>query len=243
MKIAILTYGEFRTAEVAIKTWNILKNHDVDCYVHTLDTSYDSCKNEDSFRAIEKYDIRELLPNTKIWIESRNNYKVDNESRDMHMNFRSFRFLYKKILESNKKYDFVIINRLDTLLYIHELDNFLNNFDNDKLYVLNHLITFENPFIQDHFFMGGYDIVMNVLKNLPQAKYLVKSHQDFGKYLLENFKLEYTDMLCFHLREKQIELVSSAIKNNMLEEYSIGKDSHDFMSKINEIELLEKIKK
>lgn len=238
MNIAILTYGEFRTAEVAIKTWNILKNHNVDCYVHTLDTSYDTCKSEDTFRVIEKYDISELLPNAKVWIETRDNFRVDNVSRDIHMNFRSFRFLYEKIKESNKKYDFIIVNRLDTLCYIHDLDNFLNNFDSNKVYVLNNEITLENSFLQDHFIMGGYNIIMNVLQNLPNSKDLIKSHEDFGKYLLKNFKLGFTDILCFHLRKKQVEIVSEAIKNNMLEYYFIRKDDGKFMNKISEIESL-----
>ena len=88
MKIAILTYGEYRTAETAVPTWNILDtNHDIDVYVHTQTKSDD--------RPISENEITKLFKNPKIWLEKRDEYRFDPEPRDIHLNFRSFRFLYQ----------------------------------------------------------------------------------------------------------------------------------------------------
>lgn len=58
MRIAILTYGEYRTADSAVSTWNILNTeHEVDVYVHTQTTS-------DS-KPISKNDITKLFKKSK----------------------------------------------------------------------------------------------------------------------------------------------------------------------------------
>ena len=65
MKIAILTYGEYRTAKHAVQSWNILNTeHEIDVYVHTQNKSDDT--------PISEKDIRDLFPNVsecKIWLE------------------------------------------------------------------------------------------------------------------------------------------------------------------------------
>ena len=53
MKIAILTYGEYRTADVATKSWNVFDtNHDIDVYVHT---QTESVEQNDNFIPIGPY--------------------------------------------------------------------------------------------------------------------------------------------------------------------------------------------
>ena len=125
MKIAILTYGEYRTAKHAVQSWNILNTeHEIDVYVHTQNKSDDT--------PISEKNIRDLFPRVsqcKIWLEERDAFKFDEEPRDLHLNFRSYRFLYKKLKEhlesSNTTYDFIIVNRLDTTLFIKNINDFL----------------------------------------------------------------------------------------------------------------------
>lgn len=218
MKIAILTYGEYRTAKHAVQSWNILNTeHEIDVYVHTQNKSDDT--------PISEKDIRDLFPNVsecKIWLEERDAFKFDEEPRDLHLNFRSYRFLYKKLKEylesSNTTYDFIIVNRLDTTLFIRNINDFLlQSLKEELLYTLDDEITFENSFIQDHFFMGHSNVVLPFLKNLPEPKLLKESHQDFGKYILSSNLKFYNSTLvtCFHLRFSQIDYVKNIDFNNL----------------------------
>ena len=203
MKIAILTYGEYRTAEAAVKTWNILNTkHNVDVYVHTQNKSDDSDITED--------DIKNLFPNPRIWLEGTRDFLNDESPRDIHLNFRSYRFLYQKLLESKTDdyYDFIIVNRLDSSLYIDDIDTFLKNYDKTAIYTLDETITYENSFIQDHFFMGSGEVVVEFIKNLPEPNLMKSSHHDFGKYLLSTkLKNKQTNVHCFHVRPNQIDFL------------------------------------
>tara|TARA_B110000211_G_C14080887_1_gene554457 strand:- start:2093 stop:3532 length:1440 start_codon:yes stop_codon:yes gene_type:complete len=203
MKIAILTYGEYRTAKDAVRTWNILNTeHLIDVYVHTQNKSDDSDISEE--------DIKNLFPNPKIWLEGTRDYLNDESPRDIHLNFRSYRFLYQKLLENETDdyYDFIIVNRLDSSLYIDDIDTFLENYDKTAIYTLDESITYENPFIQDHFFMGSGTVISNFLKNLPPVELMKSSHTDFGKYLLSTkLKNKQTNIHCFHVRPNQIDFL------------------------------------
>jgi D-beta-D-heptose 7-phosphate kinase/D-beta-D-heptose 1-phosphate adenosyltransferase len=214
--IAILTYGEYRTADTAVSTWNILESqHNIDVYVHTQNKSDDT--------EISKEDIENLfhkVNNCNIYLEDRDAYSYDKEPRDIHLNFRSYRFLFKKLLESNKEYDFIIVNRLDSTLYIHDIEEFLQSYDSNTLFTLNKNITFENPFIQDHFFMGDSDVVSSFLENLPPPENLRGSHEDFGRYILSTkYKNEQLDkLICFHLRPNQINYIKNVNFSGLYED-------------------------
>lgn len=208
MKIAILTYGEYRTADFAVPTWNVLNTaNDVDVYVHT--------QTKSDNRDISENDIKKLFKNCKIWLESNDAFEYDTEPKDIHMNFRSYRFLYKKLIESDKKYDFIIVNRIDSFLYIHDIDSFFNNYDKTAIYTLKSDITYDNPFIQDHFFMGSFDVISSFLKNLPKPKNLIDSHVDFGRYIIST-KLKNIlngNIFSFHLRPNMLEFVNEFINS------------------------------
>jgi hypothetical protein len=221
MKIAILTYGEYRTAKDAVRTWNILNTeHLIDVYVHTQNKSDDSDISEE--------DIKNLFPNPRIWLEGTRDYLNDESPRDIHLNFRSYRFLYQKLLETetDNYYDFIIVNRLDSSLYIDDIDTFLESYDKTAIYTLDESITYENSFIQDHFFMGSGTVISNFLKNLPPVELMKSSHTDFGKYLLSTkLKNKQTKLHCFHVRPNQIDFLK---KTNFKK--SFNPDFHNTIS-------------
>ena len=221
MKIAILTYGEYRTAKDAVRTWNILNTeHLIDVYVHTQNKSDDSDISEE--------DIKNLFPNPRIWLEGTRDYLNDESPRDIHLNFRSYRFLYQKLLETetDNYYDFIIVNRLDSSLYIDDIDTFLESYDKTAIYTLDESITYENSFIQDHFFMGSATVISNFLKNLPPVELMKSSDTDFGKYLLSTkLKNKQTKLHCFHVRPNQIDFLK---KTNFKK--SFNPDFHNTIS-------------
>jgi hypothetical protein len=212
MKIAVLLYGEVRTFETAVKTWNIKSLDNVDYFIHTQNESYDKYTN--TIKKINESELKKILPNSKIILESLDNYKIFNEHSDIHYHHRSWRILNKHL---TNEYDFVIIHRLDSILFIQNLEYLLNNFDKEILYLRSSINTEGELFVEDHFFMGSYKVIKYFLDNLPNGKDLIKSHTDTANYILS---LPFTaqsynyELYAFHLRENMVDFFQENYLNN-----------------------------
>lgn len=210
MKVCYFLYGEVRTLDTAVKTWNILNHNNVDVIVFTQTKSIQKskCLNiDESFEVNEEY-IKKYLPNSNVYLENRDEY-LNNEWGHTHTNFYSYKYFLKILNSINKEYDFIIINRLDTSLYIHDIDSLLSNYDKKTIYVNQKIIrdiNYNPIFIQDHFFMGHSDIIKYIIENLPSPIELEDSHRGFAKYL---------DSLSFNISEYDNKLFSIHIRPNM----------------------------
>jgi len=224
MKILLLVYGEYRGANIATKTWNIL-NRDVDVLIHTQSESrYNVAKkNIFSNKNIQVEDLKNLFGECNVYLESIDEYTRTNPNDDINLNIRSFRFLYKKISDVILDYDIVAISRLDSTFYIHDLDKFIKEYDTDTLYV-NETVQQrkEGNFIQDHCYIGSSKIIDRFLKNLPDT--IIDSHHEIGDYVLNNFKHDVWDgFSSIHLRMNMHEIfenffsTNGSIKNNDIE--------------------------
>lgn len=214
MKCLLLVYGEYRSGDIATKSWNILNNN-VDVIVHTQNVSRQKInKNEFDFREIGKKDLYNIFDDCKLYIESIDNFKYINPNDDINLNIRSFRYLYKKVCDYILDYDLVAISRLDSTFYIHDFEKFINEYKKDILYVTQKIVKNNNGnFIQDHCFFGSSKVISSFLKNLPDK--VLDSHHEIADYILENFKHDvWTGFSSIHLRFNMIKLFERFFQNN-----------------------------
>lgn len=202
MKILLLVYGEYRSANIATKTWNILNNN-VDVVVRTQNESNhysESKRKEHDNQKIVKSDITKIFGNCEVQLEPLDEHTRDNPNNDKNLNIRDFRYLYKRVSDKIDNYDVVAISRLDSTFYIHDFEKFLNEYDKETIYVTQKVVTNETEnFIQDHCYFGSSKVIGNFLKNLPNE--VIDSHHEIADYILENFKHEVWDgFSSIHLR-------------------------------------------
>ena len=170
MRCLLLVYGEYRSANIATKSWNIL-NNDVDVVVRTQNESnhYSESKRiEDNNKKIVKSDITKIFGNCEVHLEPLDEYTRDNPNSDKNLNIRDFRYLYKRVSDKIDTYDIIAISRLDSTFYIHDFEKFINEYDKETIYVNEKIkVTETGNFIQDHCYFGSSKVIGNFLKNLP----------------------------------------------------------------------------
>lgn len=201
MKILLLVYGEYRSADIATKTWNIL-NYNPDVIVRTQNETNERWTMQNKFvnKEISESNIKNIFGNCEIELEPLDGYKRDNPNNDINLNIRDFRYLYKKVCDKIDDYDIVAISRLDSTFYIHDLERFMNEYNKETIYVNQKTVVTENRnFIQDHCYFGSSKVISSFLKNLPDE--VIDSHHDIADYILENFKHDvWKGFSSIHLR-------------------------------------------
>jgi len=201
MKCLLLVYGEYRSADIATKTWNIL-NNDVDVVVRTQNESNEKIVKDSIYinKKIVKSDIIKIFGNCEVYLEPLDEWTRDNPNSDKNLNIRDFRYLYKRVSDKIDNYDIVGITRLDSTFYIHDFEKFINEYDTETIYVNQKAVVTETGnFIQDHCYLGSSKVIGNFLKNLPNE--VIDSHFEIADYILENFKHDvWTGFSSIHLR-------------------------------------------
>tara|TARA_B100001939_G_scaffold193466_1_gene166334 strand:+ start:2372 stop:3109 length:738 start_codon:yes stop_codon:yes gene_type:complete len=201
VKILLLVYGEYRSADIATKTWNIL-NSDVDVVVRTQNESNERVVKDNLYinKKISETDIKNIFGDCEIYLESLDEYTRSNPNNDVNLNIRDFRYLYTKVSHKIDNYDLVLISRLDSTFYIHDLKKFMNEYDKETIYVTQLIQKSKNGnFIQDHCYFGSSKVIGSFLKNLPDE--VIDSHHEIADYILENFKHDvWKGFSSIHLR-------------------------------------------
>jgi hypothetical protein len=236
-KILLLVYGEYRSADIATKTWNIL-NCNPDVVLRTQNESNEKVVKDNLYinKKISETDIKNIFGDSEIYLEPLDEFKRTNPNNDINLNIRDFRYLYKKVCDRIDDYDIVAISRLDSTFYIHDIERFKKEYDKETIYVNQKSIPAKKGnFIQDHCYVGSSKVIGSFLKNLPDE--VIDSHHDIADYILENFKHDvWKGFSSIHLRLNMIEL----FKNHFLKYGKIqNKDDNylfffkNFMSQIN----------
>lgn len=195
-KVAIGFYGQYRTFEYCFP-FSIYGDMDVDFYMSTWDVSYDLRKyivpNDDNFwyddidkkyglilntnqcdyyRKITKEDISKIIPNSNIFIQN----NIYSQSNLLLSNTTNWLYHIKKvnemIIDSNIKYDYVILQRPDIIVCINDI----NKFEINTLYHfgfwnqptenedINDLSKYN---IMDTFWASTPDIIHKFVKDIP----------------------------------------------------------------------------
>ena len=215
MKILLLVYGEYRSADISTKTWNIL-NCNPDVIVRTQNETNERWTMQNKFinKKISESDIKNIFGNCEIELEPLDGYRRDNPNNDINLNIRDFRYLYKKVCDRINDYDIVVISRLDSTFYIHDLERFMNEYNKETIYVNQKSVPVKKGnFIQDHCYFGSSKVIGNFLKNLPNE--VIDSHHEIADYILENFKHDvWKGFSSIHLRLSMNELFENYFSIN-----------------------------
>jgi hypothetical protein len=190
LKIAILIFGEYRTFESTVNSWNcrFWDNHQVDYYMSTWDYSYEPLERfryivdlQDEKWANESY-IREKLPNVKLKIHgsATDEYIKKHDTNRMVFHWKT---LYEMVSSSNIEYDCIFMIRTDSMFYIKP--EFFTSTKRNTLYTENIL---ENH-AADIFFFGWGDVILKFLKNYPDK--VDDPHSELFDYLQNNYEYDY----------------------------------------------------
>ena len=123
MKVAVLVFGEYRTFETAIKTWNCKFWDDVDYYMSTWDTSIEPMDRVKHLVTtkwktdVDENFIKNNLPNVNLKITNSNS-KEYIENHDTNKMIYHWKILYDMVISSGKEYDCIFLVRPDTYFFI-----------------------------------------------------------------------------------------------------------------------------
>lgn len=187
MKVAVLIFGEYRTFDTAVKTWNCKFWDDVDFYMSTWNTSVMSshCSTTHLETPIIETEINstiDILPNVNLKITNSNS-KEYIENHDTNKMIYHWKTLYNMVIDSGKEYDCIFLVRPDAYFFIQP--SFFENAKKDILYSANGI----NDGAHDIFFFGYGNLVLDFLKNIPSK--MDNIHTELTTYLKDNFKNDF----------------------------------------------------
>jgi hypothetical protein len=221
MDVLLILYGELRTFETAIKTYNIFNHANVDVIVDTQTTS--KSLNDVFEKNVTKDDILSILPNAKIYLEDRNEYQKLNTSYHKSPTKHSF-FKINNIINSlEKEYDIIFVNRLDSSMFINNIEYFLKNFNKNKIYLHQEIIRDKDDktkwFVPDHFFVGTHFSIKYFFNHFSED---IDSHSGIANYL-DSLPFESgvweDDMYSIHIRPNMVNFINSIATLSEMEIY------------------------
>jgi len=191
MKIAILIFGEYRTFETAVKTWNCRFWNNVDYYMSTWDTSIEPMERVTHLvdsrweTKVDEEFIRKSLPNVNLKVTSSDSedYIKNHDTNKMLYHWKT---LYNMVASSGEEYDCIFLIRPDTYFFVNP--SFFEVTGKNKLYTSAKI---QNESAHDIFFFGYGNILLEFLKNVPKQMDVI--HKNLAEYLLNNFenRLDY----------------------------------------------------
>ena len=167
MKVAVLIYGMYVEFEIAATSWNFVHELDCDLYMSTWNKSK---KFSEKLNFLSEYDVSEdmiksIFPKINLVLLDQKNYffKTGLERLKFHwMN------CINEMENSKIKYDILILTRPENYFRNYNYKNFLNFTKKDRIYGLDEVEERPNGlFVQDIFFMGDYEIMIDFLKTFP----------------------------------------------------------------------------
>ncbi len=193
MKVAILIFGEYRTFETAVKTWNCRFLDDVDYYMSTWDTSLGNSSTLPRHLDIPLWEntpdedfIKSTLPNVTLEMTNADSLHY-TENHDTNKMVYHWKKLYDMVMASEKQYDCVFLVRPDTYFFIH--DNLFSKSKENTLYTISKVT---KTTAHDIFFFGYGNIVLDFLKNVPNK--IDDVHIELANYLNNNFANRLDDI-------------------------------------------------
>lgn len=210
MSCLLFLYGEKRTFDTAIKTWNILDIPNLDIVVHTPNTSSHYLGNKE-FDLVTEDDFSELKK-SKIYFYDRYDY----QKTDLHVLHYSYRFL-AEYLKKSKKYKYIFIGRLDSTFYVKDYQSLIQK-NEDILYTHGDVVYENNQpiFIADHVFFGNHNVIEKFVSELPPKEELERSHTDMAIYIdkMKFLTKNWNNFSSLHIRPNMVGIFKEYFSKN-----------------------------
>ena len=207
MKGLVILYNQARTFKTALKTYNVFKHLDCDVVVFTQNDT------------VSELDIKEVLPNATIFLEDINEYKNLLSSHISPTKHTFFKI--KKYLKKISGYDIIFVNRLDSTMYINNIEKFLETYNTEKIYVQQDIVKGSDEwFVPDHFFIGSEKVIKYYFEKFNDT---IDSHDGTARFL---------DSLPFKCGEWEDGTYSLHLRPNMEKFINDNIESSEFGKKI-----------
>jgi hypothetical protein len=174
----------YREFDIAFKSWNFIKNLDSDVYFSTWNTSkqYNKRLGIQIDEIVDEERILFKLPHSRISILDDTNQLSNSEKMIFH-----WKNALAMLVDSNIDYDYIILTRPDSFLSFNYTKTDLENkCASNRIYGLEEIQqTGDSLFIQDIFFMGAFNCMSKLIRNIPE-KIEVDIHHHIAKHILLN---------------------------------------------------------
>ena len=165
MKVAIFVYGMYREFDIAVKSWNFLREIDNDVYFSTWNTSVQKNKRL-NITVDEKVTLDRItkhIPEAVVNLET-DNLPLSNPQKLVY----HWKQCLRMMQESGKQYDIIMLTRPDSFKVIQDSKSIYKWNAPNTLYGLEKIIdSTTGPFIQDIFFVGNTEVISNLIATIP----------------------------------------------------------------------------
>lgn len=165
MKLAVFVYGMYREFDIAVKSWNFLREIDNDVYFSTWNTSIQKNKrlNITIDEKVTLDRITKHTPGATVNLET-DNLPLSNPQKLVY----HWKQCLRMMQESGKQYDIIMLTRPDSFKVIQDSKSIYKWNTPNILYGLERIVdSITGPFIQDIFFVGNTEVISNLIATIP----------------------------------------------------------------------------
>lgn len=183
MKIAVLIFGEYRTFETAVKTWNLKNYSNCDFFMSTWNKSFEKNSTSGGKNVTEDM-ITSKLDRVKVNI-SNSNDEIFKNYHYTNMMVYHWKVLHSMLLESNTEYDYVIMARPDSVFFVKNLEYF-NTIKNNELFTFGGIEEFDDNLlsVNDCCFLGNFKTIDKFLSKIEPLE-INDPHHDIATYIIK----------------------------------------------------------
>lgn len=183
MKLAVLVYGMYREFDIAVKSWNFLNDIDSELYFSTWNKSIQKNKKLGIIvdEVVTEERIKKHIPSAITSVQSEDSFMGLSNSQKLIYHWKN---CLKMVRDSGNHYDLIMLTRPDNYTVIGEPHQKLFEYNKaNTVYGLEKITIINNePFIQDIFFIGNFNVISNLIDTIPTNVTLI--HQDLSKHIL-----------------------------------------------------------
>lgn len=233
-KIAVLVCGQLREFNIGVKSWDCLFDLNCDFYFSTWDKSSQSKKKWPNYLdnneiKITKNMVTDTIPNAIVSVLNEEDYGYINKDKITDKQILHWKNTLKICMDSNIKYDVIIVTRPDVFLHLPDLLNYINNLKENE--IRNTSFGDLSNFFEDIFFMGKFNTIKTFIENLKESE-ITYIHEDLYTYLISlNF---FLNSFPFDLKATEVRPVINELYIKNIDYDTVKLSNSEFILKYGE---------
>lgn len=231
-KIAVLVCGQLREFNIGVKSWGPLFDLNCDFYFSTWNKSSQSKKKwpnyfDNNEIEITKNMITDIIPSAIVSVlneeEHKHIYKI-TDKQILH-----WKNTLKICMDSNIKYDVIIVTRPDVFIHLPDLKNYINNLKENE--IRNTSFGGLSNFFEDVFFMGNFNTIKTFIENLKESE-INFVHEDLYTHLI-SLNL-FLNSFPHDLKATEVRPITNELYRNNIDYDTIKLSNSEFILKYGE---------